>query len=117
MERAPFGGRILTHLLFTRKASTRMQKRAPAAALVLALLLVTFTGTVRADDSARNAAGEGHPPRAARRGQYPQREDGALLARRCRLQRRHHSAAARSTGWGPASSSTSGATSSPTITW
>ena len=27
MERAPFGGRILTHLLFTRRASTRMQKR------------------------------------------------------------------------------------------
>ena len=45
-----FGGRILTHLLFTRKASTRMQKRAPAAALILALLLMTSTGTVRADN-------------------------------------------------------------------
>jgi serine protease Do len=50
MERAPFGGRILTHLLFTRKASTRMQKRAPAAALVLAFFLATFAATTRADN-------------------------------------------------------------------
>jgi serine protease Do len=51
MERAPFGGRILTHLLLTRKASTRMQKRAPAACLIVTLLLVTFAATVRADES------------------------------------------------------------------
>ncbi len=50
MERAPFGGRILTHLLFTRRASYRMQKRAPAAALFVALFLATFSGTGRADD-------------------------------------------------------------------
>jgi serine protease Do len=51
MERAPLRGRILTHLLFTRKASTRMQKCAPAATLVLALLLATHSGVVRADDA------------------------------------------------------------------
>jgi serine protease Do len=46
-----FGGRILTHLLFTRKASTRMQKRAPAASLILALFLMTFAAAVRADNA------------------------------------------------------------------
>ncbi len=46
MERAPLGGRNLTHLLFTRKASTRMQKRAPADALFLALIVAAGTAWV-----------------------------------------------------------------------
>jgi hypothetical protein len=29
MERAPFGGRILTHLLFTHKASPRICRNVP----------------------------------------------------------------------------------------
>ncbi len=73
--RLRYGGRILTHLLFTRKASTRMQKRAPAAALILALFLADLHRHSPRGQLPRDPAGEGHPPCAARCGQHPQRKD------------------------------------------
>ena len=115
MERAPFGGRILTHLLFTRKASTRMQKRAPAAALILALFLMTSTGTVRADDPRET------PLVKAIRARGPlwstsTAKKPRLLAGRCRL-RRHPQRARKINGMGPASSSMNAVTSSPITMW
>jgi serine protease Do len=51
MERAPLADGSLPTCCSLEEASTRMQKRAPAAAFILALLLATHSGVLRADDS------------------------------------------------------------------